>query len=261
MGYQLTKAPAPAPSGRPAGKPAPVRLVVASQVGEAEFHESTLLGRSLARMPKALRPALTLIAGNTGAGADGLPTIYNRALDAATDGEILVYVHDDVHLHDWQLVARAREATARFDVAGIAGAREPDLTQPSWYWRFDDDLTRLGVQSGRLSGSVNHGEPDWSRIRVFGPTPAACRLLDGVLLIVAAERVRAAGARFDEQFRFHHYDIDFCRTAGERGLRIGTWPISITHSSTGAFNSDGFRASAREYLAKWGGWPAPVATD
>jgi GT2 family glycosyltransferase len=62
----------------------------------------------------------------------------------------------------------------------------------------------------------------------------------------------AKGLRFDTQFEFHCYDLDFCRQASQRGLRIGTWPIAVTHNSGGNFKSESFKRAARQYLAKWG---------
>ena len=238
----------------PLPRPRPVRVVVATQLDPARFRADSLLGRSLATVPPSLSPTLTVHSGNTGADAQGLPALYNRALDAAEPGEILVCLHDDVHLHDWNIVARAREAVTAFDVAGIAGAREPDLGQPAWYLTFDEvdgEFVRGPKQAGRHSGSVSHGAPDTVRVEVFGPAPQPCELLDGVVLVLDADRVKAAGARFDERFRFHFYDLDFCRTARARRLAVGTWPIGITHGSRGAFDSAAFAEQARRYLAKW----------
>ena len=59
------------------------------------------------------------------------------------------------------------------------------------------------------------------------------------------------GLRFDSRFDFHFYDVHFCRTARSLGLRLGTWPIALTHQSGGSFGDD-WRCSHAEYLAKWG---------
>ncbi|WP_375497074.1 hypothetical protein [uncultured Jatrophihabitans sp.] len=253
-GYRVTKAPVTKAAAEPrrTATDAPVRVVVATTLDLEDFHERSDLGRSLASIPTALRPELTVYAGNRGATVRGLPGLYNEALESAAENELLVLVHDDVHLHDWYLAARAREAMARFDVAGIAGAVRSDPADPSWYFTFGPDLTRGPRQpAANLSGSVNHGPKDAPKVQVYGRAPAACALLDGVLLIVHAGRARAAGVRFDEQFRFHLYDLDFCRTARRQGLRLGTWPISITHGSRGAWDSEAFTDAAQVYLTKW----------
>jgi GT2 family glycosyltransferase len=87
----------------------------------------------------------------------------------------------------------------------------------------------------------------------------ACQLLDGVFLAVRTATLKQHGVRFDPRFKFHCYDIDLCRTALTKGLRIGTWPIAITHDSGGAFGSEAFRQAARAYLEKWR--PAALETS
>ena len=253
-GYRLQRAVSPVRGAGPTGK-GPVRLVVATTHGFEDFHAHSTLGRSLAAIPGPLRPELTVFADNTGAGVRGLPTLYNQALDEASDDEILVLVHDDVHLHDWYIASRAREAMGRFDLAGVAGAVRSNPADPSWYFTYGPGLVRGRKQpAANLSGAINHGPREAPTVQVYGRAPASCTLLDGVLMIVHAGRARAAGVRFDEQFRFHLYDLDFCRSATQAGLRVGTWPISISHDSRGAWDSAAFATSAGTYLAKW---PAP----
>lgn len=228
-----------------------IRIVVASTASEAQFWSDTYLGRSLTLMPKALRPKVGLESDNTGPDVRGLPAIYNAAIDAASDNDVLVLMHDDVWIHDWFFVHRVAEAADAWDIAGVAGAVDPDLTQPSWYWSVDSDLNRAGRQSGVRSGAINHADLSKYKLDMFGPTPARCLLLDGVLMIVNVGRVRAAGIRFDERFFFHMYDIDFCRAASAAGLRLGTWPIALSHASGGVWDSDTFKAAAISYLTKW----------
>jgi hypothetical protein len=45
--------------------------------------------------------------------------------------------------------------------------------------------------------------------------------------------------------------MDFCRSARAKGLRLGTWPICVTHQSGGAFGSEAWREKFDKYLAKW----------
>ena len=51
----------------------------------------------------------------------------------------------------------------------------------------------------------------------------------------------ASGLRFDEQFDFHFYDLDFCRQAELKGMTMGTWPISVVHESGGAYGKPAWR--------------------
>ena len=59
----------------------------------------------------------------------------------------------------------------------------------------------------------------------------------GVMLVADSRRLIDTGLRFDPQFAFHFYEMDFCRQAELKGLRLGTWPISIVHESGGAYGT------------------------
>ena len=104
-----------------------------------------------------------------------------------------------------------------------------------------------------LSGAVGHGRPTDARLTRFGVSPSPVALLDGVLLAARAGRLQNSGVRFDPRLAFHHYDLDFCRSASAAGLRIGTWPIALTHASRGeSVLSPAWTESVEIYLRKWG---------
>ena len=139
-------------------------------------------------------------------------------------------------------------------MVGVAGSKNPQLRHLSWCLKFSDDLRPEGPQDGlECSGAVGHFDYACPSIFSYWETPSDCQLLDGLLLAVNKKRINDACVRFDEQFRFHCYDIDFCRAAAEKKLKIGTWPIAVTHRSGGNFNSEEFRVTARKYLQKWQG--------
>lgn len=230
----------------------PVKLCAASRLSQAAFLETSWLGRSLRHFPKAKLPRLHLVVDNGGAGRMGLPEAYNRTLDKCADEDILVLCHDDVYLHDWLLVDRLQAAMARFDVVGVAGSETPDLSQPSWLMRFDAEGRCLGQQAeAGPSGMAGHGDPALPIVSFYGESPAPCVLLDGLLLALDVGKVRASGVRFDPAFEFHCYDTDFCRSAHAAGLRLGTWPLYVTHQSEGDFSAPAFVSAARVYADKW----------
>ncbi len=141
------------------------------------------------------------------------------------------------------------DSLARYDVVGVAGNRRRVARQPAWLY-VDDSFAR--DDSANLSGSVAHGKLPFGDVSHFGASPLDCELLDVVFLAARRSVLREAGVRFDPQFPFHLYDMDFCRSARKAGLRLGTWPIAITHQSVGKFNSPAWNAGYRAYLAKWG---------
>lgn len=241
-----------------------LRLACATRSNSTEFWEKSWLGRSLSLFRRELLPELAIEFDNRdrpeeGRAAEGLPVFYNRVLDLCESDTNLLFVHDDVFIHDVFVTARLEEAFRHFDVVGLAGSRSEDVSEPSWALRFDSDIMPLGWQEhGLFAGAVSHHltplpdsrmpEPE---LGIYGPLTSPCTLLDGLFLALRTRGVKNAGVRFDPRFDFHHYDIDFCRSATEKKLSLGTWPILVTHASGGAFATEAFRASAKNYLRKW----------
>jgi GT2 family glycosyltransferase len=224
----------------------PVRLVCGTRLTEAQFVSDSALGRSLKLYNHQPPQQLLLFDDNKA----GLSTIYNRAIEHAKDNPaILVFIHDDVSLCDFFWVERIHEAMERFDIAGLAGNTRRMPRQPAW--AFSPDLKWDRPEF--LSGVVGHGNGfPCDIVSRFGPSGLECKLLDGLMLIVDSERLIESGVRFDEQFDFHFYDVDFCRQAELKSLKMGTWPISVVHESGGAFGSAAWRAGYERYLRKYG---------
>lgn len=239
-----------------------LRLVSATRKNRHDFWNSTLLGASLQLFRTELLPELVIQFDNGGDSrkAEGLPSFYNRVIEATPPNVNLLFVHDDVFLHDVFIVERLREAFRYFDIVGLAGSRSADLSEPSWALEFDrDTLMSLGWQKHQqFAGAVSHqlqpsvdGHIPMPELGIYGPLTSACTLLDGLFLAVRTGAIKKHDLFFDARFDFHHYDIDFCRQALEKNLLLGTWPILVTHASGGAFDTEPFRDSARKYLAKW----------
>jgi hypothetical protein len=221
-----------------------VRVVCATRETTESFATGTALGRSLALYSPLHE--LRLFPRNS----SGLPVVYNTAIRESTDDPaILVFVHDDVHLLDFYWPTRIIHGLARFDILGLAGNRRRVARQPAW--RFvDDKFTR--DDRDNLSGVVAHGK-NWPAdyISAYGLPGHEVKLLDGVMLAAHSETLISRDVSFDEAFDFHFYDLDFCRTAEHRGLRMGTWGISVMHESDGAFGTPNWQQGYARYLSKW----------
>jgi len=221
-----------------------IEIISATRLPETEFWKKSALGLSLRRLKDDAR----LVARPAFANTRGLPEIYNARIDAPDAQDLLVFVHDDVWIDDYLLAERVIEGLKAYDVIGVAGNRRRLPGQPAWAFvdakfTWDDKI--------HLSGAVAHGRKPFGAVSFFGPSPADCELLDGVLLAARRSKLNAAGVRFDPRFEFHFYDMDFCRSARQKGLRLGTWPICITHQSGGAFGAETWREKYRGYLEKW----------
>ena len=226
-----------------------VFLVCASKESETLFSRSTLLGRSLSNFPGSIRPKLLLYPNNKGEKALGLPQIYNSAIRNLPKDSIAAFIHDDIYLHDWNFCANLRLGLSKFDIVGLVGCLKAESDQPGWCFRLDGKSLpkKIDVES---SGSVNHFDPYRINPCYFGESGQSCELLDGALLAVKTATIIDNQLHFDERFRFHCYDTDFCRDAILKNLSLGTWPIPCTHGSPGSFSEDWVEA-AKLWVDKW----------
>jgi hypothetical protein len=221
-----------------------VLLITATRFSRDEFAQGPL-GRSLRRMTtfdKTFRVALA--EGNQ----RGLPGVYNQFIDESLREEELVFLHDDLWLDDVFFSDRIRSALAVYDVVGLAGNTRLWPEAPAWFAKNQ----AMECDLDHLSGVVSHGPAPFGDPAVFGPTPASVQLLDGVLLAARAAKLLDAGVRFDQRFDFHFYDLDFSRQANAARLKVGTWPIAVTHGSGGAFGSASWQHGLELYREKWG---------
>jgi GT2 family glycosyltransferase len=221
-----------------------IEVVSATSLPESEFWEKAALGLSLKRLQKEVR----LVPQITFTNQLGLAHVFNARITASSGSDILVFVHDDVWIDDFFLADRITMGLAEYDVIGVAGNRRRVPNQPAW--AFIDTSFTMDLRSN-LSGRVAHGAEPFGPVWIIGPVPAECELLDGVFLATKRSSLTAKGVFFDPRFSFDFYDLDFCRSARERGLRLGTWPICITHQSRGAFGTPRWQANYLQYCQKW----------
>jgi Glycosyltransferase like family len=228
-----------------------IRLVTATRLSNAQFFSQAALGRSLPvyrTFPRRQHIELRLFANNE----EGLPVIYNVAIEESrSDPAILIFIHDDVFLSDFYWAQHLREALSCFDLVGLAGNRRRVPRQASWMY-LDDQFTR--DNSENLSGVLGHGDPfpNLRELSVYGEPGQEVKLLDGVMMAVRSETLIDKDLRFDTRFKFHFYDMDFCRQAEVKNVRMGTWAISLVHASPGTLGVESWRAGYRDYLAKYG---------
>lgn len=222
-----------------------IDVVTATRGSEDDFWNASPLGLSLGRLMS--EPRINAVPAYQN--KRPLPEIYNQRIEAEDAAEYLLFIHDDVWLDDYFVVDRIVEGLSRFDVIGLAGNKRRREKQPAWGFinpqmQWED--------RGWLSGSVAHGKAPFGLVTTWGAVPAECELMDGLFLAAKRDVLRSRGVRFDPRFDFHFYDMDFCRTARKQELRLGTWPICVTHVSNGAFGTPRWREMYEKYLEKWG---------
>lgn len=220
-------------------------LVVATRMNKTDFWEQSALGLSIKKFilkNHAIR--IKCFYENT----EGLSSIYNDAIETAPLDTVLIFMHDDVWINEDDFFQKISEGLNRFDIIGIAGNKHIQPYQPAWLFKdihgtFDDEAN--------LSGQIGHGNLNESHVTIYGNSPSSCELLDGVFLAVKKNTLVNTSLKFDLQFDFHFYDLDFCRAARKLGLNLGTWPINLIHQSPGYFGSEKWHHALNMYFDKW----------
>lgn len=175
----------------------------------------------------------------------GLSKVYNNFFTEKYKDNIIVFVHDDVILgySIKTLQTELNKGHNTFDIIGLAGAIKLKLTTPVlWH-----------LMANGMSGSVGHQVNNLSQMSVYGVSPQQCTVVDGLFISVNIEKCISQNIKFDEQFTFHCYDLDFCIQAITAGLTVGTWPIWVTHKSCGLKRLDDavFQSNQQKFIKKW----------
>lgn len=228
----------------------PVWVVSATRMTETAFWRDSALGRSLKRhMQQDARLVPVVAYENT----RGLSEVFNHAIAAAPENALLVLIHDDVWLDENTFVQTIQRGLTHYDVIGVAGNARIQTGQPGWCF-VDTQFTWDDAKY--LRGAVSHGQHAFGPASSYGDASGECQLMDGVFLAAHKQTLLQSGVRFDQQFEFHFYDLDFCRTATRAGLKLGVWPVRMTHQSGGAFGSARWRETYLSYYHKWEGQTA-----
>ena len=218
------------------------RFVVATRVSQNKFHTHTALGKSLSIFKN---DQIDLYSDNS----EGLSKVYNRSIKKSkNDPAILIFIHDDVWLLDFFWGGRLITSLTKFDIVGLAGTQRRSPRQFSWAYKSDS----YTLNKGNLSGLIGHGKgfpPD--NLSYFGPVEKEVRILDGVFIACHSEVLHRRNLNFDEKFDFHFYDMDFCRSAELKGLKMGTASISVIHESSGVLDTPNWNKNRSIYFEKW----------
>lgn len=223
-----------------------IKFVVATRQSAEKFWSNAATGVSLALFPSP-HLEVVLYPENT----RGLSEIYNKEIEQSKhDPCLLVFAHDDLYILDFFWMQQIFNGLSHFGIVGVAGNKRRIPLQPAWAF-IDEKFT--WDQPENLSGAVGHGSSfPPSDIRNFGPPFQEVKLLDGLILAAFSETLIKNHIRFDEKFKFHFYDMDFCRQAEICGISMGTIPLSLIHQSGGNFGSEDWKSSYQQYLNKWG---------
>ena len=231
-----------------------ILLVTATKTKTLEEFQGRPLAKSLQILSDVRYPDDTLfdfeIVKDNNA---GLPEVYNRYITEKNKDKIVLFVHDDLEIHDLNLVEKLNESS--WDITGLAGASTFEIKEKN-LWHI---CSKRETQSGSVAhplcwqeGNQLKVDPSRQITTTFGPWPQRCLILDGLFLAVNVERALETEWKFDERHLFHHYDISSCLVANEKQLKMGTWPVSVLHHGLGnSFMTPEWEKSNEEFKKNW----------
>jgi hypothetical protein len=169
---------------------------------------------------------------------------YRRGL-AASRGDPVVFMHDDVELLMDDLPARLARHLERFDVFAPVGTRK--LVSMNW----------MDAGAEYLYGAMSGPRPDGGLSTGFfgGETREIDDVvaLEGIFIVGRRDAALAVGWDAETFDGWHGYDTDFSFRAHLAGWRVGVvLDLAIIHASGGAYDEHYMRAMAR-FAAKHAG--------
>jgi hypothetical protein len=224
-----------------------IEFVSATRRTRDEFWSASGMGQSLRRLEADKRWTAEVAFEHDGAIAEP----YNARIKARSEHDILVFLDNDVWVDNFCVVDLLAEGLDAFDVIGVVGNRRRVPGALSWRHAREREGQLLQDEASQLSGGIAIGALPLGAVQRFGDCPAECELLGGMFIAVRRATLLGSGVRFDPNLGPHFQGLDFCRTARGKGLRLGTWPIALTHLGIEGFDQPEWRAARDRYFRKW----------
>jgi hypothetical protein len=185
----------------------------------------------------------------------GLSELYQNELNK-NDADYMLFMHDDLEIHDHFLIKKLLKAHETYDVVGLAGATTQNYKSDKpmvWHLCREKPEDSRGIVGHYIPKGFNGVSEAHINSAYFGPTPGPVVVIDGLFMSFKMSALKDKGEIFDRNFTFHHYDMSACVNAIEKGLTIGVWPIYCLHYGLGEFAHDTvWQKHAKEFKEKHG---------
>lgn len=221
-----------------------MKICIAS-VSSKNNIEDTILGCSLSKMESLgiIKKENVKFIGNN---KESLSKVYNDIIKDCRDlYDGVILVHDDVLIEDIFLLDKIEYCfnALNVGVVGVAGAKKIETLKSPILWHLVGGKSLSGAVSHFLSDKNKNDKIDYTTVSI--PTvyglPSRVVLCDGVFLALNLKKIND-GIQFDEKCpaKWHFYDLLFSLTCVKNKIDIITYPIKLTHASSGLseFTSD-----------------------
>lgn len=215
------------------------KIVIASPFSKEKFENESKIFISLEKLKSFCE--IDVVYNNK----EGLPKVYNSYINSENNGKKIIFAHHDLIIEDLFFFEKMEDAFTMYDIVGLAGAKTCDLNSktPAWH---------LMSERKDHVGEVCHSDMKTFWTTVFGPTPSRALILDGLFIAVDVNKLLETNTKFDEDFTFHHYDITFCLIANKNKLKMGVYPIKVTHYGLGtSMMTNEWTESSLKFIKKY----------
>jgi GT2 family glycosyltransferase len=178
----------------------------------------------------------------------GLSELYQDHLNLLKSSDYVVFIHDDLEIHDQFLFEKLIKAHEQFNIVGLAGAISQDYTDIYlnsgqelpivWHLRKIKPEHSRGIVSHAIPKGFNNCEQSHINSAYYGPTPSPVCVIDGLFMSFKTSTLIDKDEVFDRDFTFHFYDLAMCVRASMMGLSMGVYPIFGIHHGLGEFDND-----------------------
>ena len=177
----------------------------------------------------------------------------NKAIEESKDCDYLILMHSDVDVSIYDFVKQLVNTKDKYDIDGLTGTKKLFLSQSPLTWftgshKYPKD--RYGRITHNHDGMMlesffNKEKPDVFHTEVV--------TIDGLLMCLNKKTMQNEKARFDEQFTYDFYDLDFClNIQANTDLKIGVFVMETIHNSLGkSVLTEEFLVPERKFRAKW----------
>lgn len=167
--------------------------------------------------------------------------------------DYLILMHSDVDLSLNEFIKHLIEVKDKYDIVGLAGTKKLFISQSPLTW-FTGSHKYPNERYGRITHNhdgmmiesfFNKEKPDVFDTEVI--------TIDGLLMCLNKKTLQNEKARFDEQFTYDFYDLDFCLNAQiNTDLKIGVFVQPTIHKSLGkSVLTEEYLNPERKFRAKW----------
>lgn len=185
---------------------------------------------------------------------------YNSGIEVALkdgidDEDIIVFSHEDVKILDQFFCEKLNMVFLNkpdVGLVGVIGTKE-FLQNGMWWANTPDKL------NGHIVQENNNKEFHLvkGKIGYFDDIVA----IDGLIFAIRGKLINE-GLLFDENFKFHHYDIDMCFQVLKRNYKIAIADILVKHKSAGLGSlTDEYKESKTNLINKWSEHGFPITVN